>query len=687
MKKITLFLFFILSLQIGKSQLYIGTGGAVPDLTTVDFLLNIATLSPVTLNNAHGLVRVCLDINHTYVGDLTVVLISPSGSSTVLIGNIGAGNQNFTNTCLNDNASVSIGAGTAPYTGVFKPSDDLGNLNDGSIGNGTWILRVSDVAAADTGFLNNWSLEFDTGATTPFQLTSSNLPIIIINTFGQTIVDNPKVISNMKVIDNAAGIRNQISDLPKYDANIGIEIRGNYSASLPQKPYILSTLDISGNDSNVSLLGLPAEHDWILLATYNDKTFMRNHMIYDLFRQMGHYASRTKFCEVIINNRYLGIYVFCEKIKRDNNRVDIAKLDSNDNAGDSVTGGYILKHDFDEAGWNSGFTYDTCPSRNLFHNYYYPNATTITAAQADYIHYYIDSFEVSLFSNHFQDSTWGYSRFISQSSFIDYLLLNEFALNGDGYKKSVFYHKEKNGKLKAGPVWDFDWSLKMAPWVDSSCSGWYYKAPLCTDDVINLPWFNRLMEDTTFENAFYCRWKELRENLLLDTSTLFNTIDSTAIYLDEGQTRHFNKWRILGLDSGSPEIYPIPTSYNEELNRYKFFIDKRITWIDSNITGHCYLAPVDTSDTTGVSTTEYEDIQIQLYPNPTKNLVTIYSMNAFAIKEMFLFDVLGNEIKPIIIEKSKNNIVLNLEKLTTGTYVLMLQDQYGNSIRKKIIKD
>ena len=63
-----------------------------------------------------------------------------------------------------------------------------------------------------------------------------------------------------------------------------------------------------------------------IIANYNDKTFLRNVLAFDLFEKMGHYAPRTKLCEVVVNDIYNGIYVFTEKIKRDNGRVDIAKV-------------------------------------------------------------------------------------------------------------------------------------------------------------------------------------------------------------------------------------------------------------------------------------------------------------------------------------------------------------------------
>ena len=175
---------------------------------------------------------------------------------------------------------------------------------------------------------------------------SSNLPIIIIETNNKEIVDDPRIIADMKIINNSYPLRNYITDFPNnYDGNISIEIRGGTSQTFPKKQYGFETQLIDGSNNNVSLLNLPSENDWILSAPYSDKTLIRNIIAYELSKKMGHYAPRTKFCELVINDEYQGIYVLTEKIKRDKNRINISNLNSNDISGDDLTGGYILKID------------------------------------------------------------------------------------------------------------------------------------------------------------------------------------------------------------------------------------------------------------------------------------------------------------------------------------------------------
>ena len=170
---------------------------------------------------------------------------------------------------------------------------------------------------------------------TELEFTSSNLPLIIINTEGVEIVDEPKITGRMGIINNHEGERNHLTDeYNNYNGFIGIELRGQSSKIYDKKSYGIETRDKAGNDLNVSLLGMPEENDWVLYGPYSDKTLIRNTLSFYLARQMDQYASRTEFCEVFINGEYKGLYVLMEKIKRDSNRVNIAKLNPEDISGE-----------------------------------------------------------------------------------------------------------------------------------------------------------------------------------------------------------------------------------------------------------------------------------------------------------------------------------------------------------------
>ncbi len=182
--------------------------------------------------------------------------------------------------------------------------------------------------------------------------TDSNLPIIIITTdinpgtsLPYEIVDDPDVLGTMKIIKHSDGSRNYLTDqntaaLLNYNGRLAIQIRGSSSQDLPKKGYKVTTL-LADNvtNNNVSLLGMPAENDWVLNGLAFDPSLIRDYLAYNLSRQMGNYAPRTQYCEVVINGEYRGLYLLQEKIKADSNRVNILKITAADISGDNLTGG------------------------------------------------------------------------------------------------------------------------------------------------------------------------------------------------------------------------------------------------------------------------------------------------------------------------------------------------------------
>ena len=423
----------------------------------------------------------------------------------------------------------------------------------------------------------------------PLIFTTSNLPIVVINTNGQIIVDDPRIVCDMGIIDNGFGTINSINDpFNDYNGKISIEYRGSSSQTFPKKPYALETQDSIGNNNNVSLLGMPIENDWILYAPYSDKALMRNFLTFDLGRKMGHYAPRTVYCELVINGDYKGIYILMEKIKRDKDRVDIAKLDTDDLAGDSLTGGYIIKVDkYTGTGgvdWLSDFP--NISGGSLYIQYHYPEATALQPQQLNYIEQYVDSFEYALNGLNFADTSIGYAKYIDINSFIDFYIINEISKNIDGYRLSTYMHKDKQskgGKLTMGPFWDFNLAFGNADYCNGGItSGWEVNGGCGGNNPF---WFERLLDDTIYENKLKCRWEYLREKSFHQDS-LFNFIDSMALYLNDAQQRNFQQWPSLGTYVW-PNFY-VGNTYQDELIFFKTWIGDRLLWIDNNLSGNCY---------------------------------------------------------------------------------------------------
>ena len=512
--------------------------------------------------------------------------------------------------------------------------------------------------------------------------TSSNLPIVIITTNqGEAIVDEPKITADMKIIYHGSGIRNNVSDSGNvYTGKIGIEIRGVYSATLPQKPYGLETRDVAGNKLNVSLLGMPSENDWVLLANYNDKTFLRDVLAFDIFSKMGHYATRMRFCEVVLNNEYEGIYLFGEKIKQDDGRVNIAKLKTDDNTGDNVTGGYIIKNDYYTAtdSWKSNFSPLNKPGADVYFVYDDPKPEVLTSQQKTYIQGFINTLETVLYSPAFNVSVFGYKSYIDIRSFADYFILGEVTRNVDTYKKSRYFYKNKDSKdglLHSGPAWDFDWAwrnLLEDCFNQTDGSGWAYKVNDCDDWPVPPSWEVRMLQDNEFADLIHSRYFELRKTILSQSHT-DHVIDSSATLLNEAQARHFQKWNILGINTGTPESGLQPTTYSGEIAQFKGWIKTRLAWLDANMIGTAM----------AVEKTAVNDVRCRVFPNPADDLLFVES--DMEISSFDLYNIAGKNVVNMD-GLCTFTVTANLSNLPRGFYIGKIKFNNGEIATTKVLK-
>lgn len=511
-----------------------------------------------------------------------------------------------------------------------------------------------------------------------FENYSTNVPLIIIDTGDKPIPDEPKIDCRIKIISNPSGINQPTDAATDYDGIAGIEIRGSSSKHYPQKPYLFETRDENGENLNISILGMPEENDWILLSNYNDKSFMRNILGYKLFQQLGHYAPRAKIVEVFVNKMYQGIYILTEKIKQDKNRVDIAKLLPEDTEGEELTGGYIFKIDYQGESdyWKSPYSPIDHPDYTVRFVYHDPDAEELNARQKFYLRNYVTSFESALYGNDYKDALNGYPNFIDVGSFIDYFIVSEISRNNDGFKKSRYFHKNKNGKITAGPVWDFDWAWKNVDecfiFKATNGSGWAYKVNDCNPWVKSPGWMIKLFEDANLKKRTNCRYYEVRENILTD-EYIFGLIDSIYQITQKPQEFHFKKWKTLGKNVGTPEIDEQPETYLGEVEKLKNWIEIRLNWLDENMPGTCD-GEIPADLTVGKS--------FLVYPNPVENELNIVSNNT--MQTIQLFNLTGR------IFYSNNSIFkkwqkIDISDLTPGMYLVKIADVEGKNSTKKII--
>ena len=459
-------------------------------------------------------------------------------------------------------------------------------------------------------------------------LTDSNLPIVVITTDGGvTIPDEPKVLATMKIIWHQDGSRNYMSDINNpeflnYDGRIGIERRGSSSQNnFQKKPYGLTTLmpdDVTNN--NVSILGMPKENDWVLNSLAYDQTGMRDFLSYELSEKLGQYSSRRVYCEVVINDSYQGLYVFMEKIKVDDHRVNIQKMDQTCNSQPEVTGGYITKADkttggdpvaWTMQGYGSGWWQQ---SADFIHHY--PKPENITSQQNSYIkNVFMDL--AGKAGNHNTSVENGIPAIIDVPSFVDFMLVAEFASNVDVYTFSTFFHKDRKGLLRAGPVWDYN----LAYGYDAFGSRSRYDVWQFDNEDNNGPKFWKDLFDT---DEFRCylakRWFEVTaEGMPFNYDEVIARIDEIDELIAEGVARDNQM-----------------AQHSSKVQSMKTWIGQRINWLNQHIGSydecdnvelpplvisqiHYHPLPLDTIDGD-----DYEFVQISNNGDETVDLTGIH---------------------------------------------------------------
>ena len=419
-------------------------------------------------------------------------------------------------------------------------------------------------------------------------LTDSNLPIVVIETDGGVpIPDEPRVMGTMKIIWHQDGSRNYLSDINNpaylnYDGRISIEVRGSTSQQFfDKKPYGLTTLQGDNvTNNNVSLLGMPKENDWILNSLAFDQTGLRDVLSYELFERLGQYAVRRVYCEVMVNGDYKGLYVFMEKIKVDDDRVNIAKMDDSCNNYPEVSGGYITKADKangDPVAWSmEEYGNGWWPSYTDF-IHHYPKPENVTLAQNNYIHGVFTNL-ATVANRHDTSISAGIPSVIDIPSFVDFMLVAEYSSNVDVYSLSTFFHKDRNGKLRAGPVWDYN----LTYGYDAFGSRSRYDVWQFNNQDNNGPKFWRDLFNTDLYRCYLARrwFEQTAPGMPLSYEFVCNRMDEIEALITEAIGRDNQRWHNM-------------TQHDQWMGDMKNWIQLRINWLNQNIGPYEGCADVD----------------------------------------------------------------------------------------------
>jgi hypothetical protein len=665
-----------------SSQIFNGAGGAILNNGGQKTVFNLSVTGLTqNLDSLYGLEEVCLQLDHPAVEETHIYLTSPAGTVVELTGVLSCSGNSFSVTCFNQNATSSVAGSSAPFNGSFIPVGNLGRFNTNKTGNGQWQLHVKDfVAGANAGMLVSWSLKFSSSPAKPVVFTSSNLPLVFLNTNNQVLNDQTDIIIDLGIVDNGVN-RNYLNDARNnYNGKAACNVRGSSSQMFEKQCFKIELRDGSGvNQIDAPLLGMPKGSDWALTSGYSDKTLLRNSLTHHLFQSMGHYSPRVKFVELFIDGEYFGVYALTEKIKRGKSRVNVSKITNLDNQAPYITGGYIFQiNRTDDPGWYSKYPGISVTNSNFYYQYVYPTADHITPQQQAYIKACVDSFETVMQSPTFNDPFTGYKKFINENTFIDFLILNELSKNVDGYRLSTYLYKEDmfhGGKISIGPMWDYDLAWHNCNFGNAS-SPLYWQHEQ-TNDVYPIPtWWMKLMQDDYFKDKLYCRYHTLRQNELSNTK-IFQYIDEMTVHLDEAQKRNYKQFPILGA-----YIYPNPqaqagATYTSEINDLKQWVINRSAWMDSHIPGFCTTIGVHE-----LSSTEF----IKIFPNPFNSQLTIELRASESNLQSFtITDILGKDMNVKAEAVDRSHLRVATGELSPGTYIVRLNVD-GVMYQQKIVK-
>lgn len=442
------------------------------------------------------------------------------------------------------------------------------------------------------------------------QVFSSNLPVVVMDSHGVNVdgTTDPNAARPYRPVysviippDPGTG-RARLDGPPDYQGRGGTHVRGESSSGFGQKSYAWETWDNLDQDKDESFLGLPAESDWALIAPWSEKTMLRNYLVFSCFDGMrGDWvAPRTRFVEVFFNQEagqpvsyadYRGCYLLVERIKRSSNRVDIAPL--NPLVADPAlqTGGYVFKTDKLNPGTTTWTT-----SRGISIQSADPG--TFSNSQRDYLRKYLNDYEAVLHGASFANPVTGYAAWIDVPSFIDSQWAVEIPKQIDGYVFSTYYHKDRGGKVRAGPLWDFNISMGNADYAEGEFrTGWNYDPAPRTAPLAGGLWYGRLQADPNYRVATFDRYWELRAGTW-NTEALMARIDAAATLLTDGDAtpvtntsavtlqnpaaRHYRKHKILGTRQWpNPALSTTLTTYQAEVAYLKQWMTDRLAWMDN----------------------------------------------------------------------------------------------------------
>lgn len=433
----------------------------------------------------------------------------------------------------------------------------------------------------------------------------THLPVLRIDTGGQfipgrSILDElgavlgyetgpngeTEIAVTVETVDGK-GVWHHADDSASVTASAMFRIRGNSSRSFSKSSYRIKLFENGDPEDGLDLplLGMDPGSEWALHGPFLDKTLIRNYMWMNISAEVMGDAPDVRFCELILDGEYQGLYVLMETVNEGPGRVDLTDY----KPGDPVCS-YILRigSKLNPAKTLDTFCYYTSrldPNRGV--ELLYPATAYQTEQVHDYVAADFSELERLLYSSRIPQGDRSYSRLMNVDSFVNYYLLQEFLAVNDTFSNSTYFYKDVRGKLSIGPVWDYNNVLDN------------FFIPLEAEGFLldQRGWIGQLMMDDVFVERVIDRWQELRRGVLSE-ERLNAYIDETLAWLGDAADRNFSLWgwsfdaeklasyerrNQIGEDGLLSFDTINPKSFEEAVDWMRDYMNERGQWIDQSI--------------------------------------------------------------------------------------------------------
>lgn len=374
-------------------------------------------------------------------------------------------------------------------------------------------------------------------------IVKSEIPTMKINTENKAPIDSKDnyVNGNMEVFEY-----NGDNDELVSSGKLQIKGRGNTTWTMPKKPYRVKL------DEKLGLFDLPKSKHWTLLANYTDKSMLRNEIAFEMGRMsVLEWTPRTHFLNLILNGKLQGVYQLTEQIRIDKDRVNV------------TDDGYIIEVDSEDKVSRDDITFKT---ERLLFTIKDPDVET-NDNRYNWIKNHINMIENILYSDNFNDSETGYKTYIDIESFVDWYLINEIAKNPDAcFYSSCYMNITPGGKLKMGPLWDFDIAFGSDYFL-------YYDVSPNDFWVKPSAWINRMFLDPEFVDLVKTRFQYFKSK----KSDIIHSLNQNAKYLKYAAVNNEVIWHTL---LAGENVDAIISRYEDEVRFVENWIIERFDWLD-----------------------------------------------------------------------------------------------------------